>query len=181
MPALSLEKSSRNSSLCCSLTHMRRWQGPWLISFGLSTQTCRCRRLFKSFGKLLGHVGITNWESKLIGFSCIDASVNIGARRLRGRLEGSVHCVLVSWGLTHCLELTPKDALKGTVFSTIEDMLLWVCSLYKKSPKMLPPKWNGGLTEVVIGPSWIPNTTTKGKGRLHTCGAHFMTHSHRFK
>ena len=91
--------------------------------------------IFECFGMVLGHVGITNWESKLVGFSCDGASVNIGAYGLKGRLEGSVPWVVVSWCLAHRPELALKDALKGTVFSTIYDMLLRAYYLYENRQK----------------------------------------------
>lgn len=49
--------------------------------------------IFEYFGGALGHVGITSWESKLVGFSCDGASVNVGARglRLEVTLKGSCH------------------------------------------------------------------------------------------
>ena len=133
--------------------------------------------LFECFGRALGHVGITNWESKLIGFGSDGASVNIGARGLRGHLEGSVPWVVVFWCLAHRLELALKDALKGTVFSAIDDMLLRAYHLYEKSPKKCRE-----LDEVVaslklcLDQTEMPNATTKGNRPLRACGTRFVTH-----
>ena len=40
------------------------------------------------------------------------------------------------WCLVHKLELSVKDALKGTTFAFIDEMLLCLYYIYKKSPKM---------------------------------------------
>ena len=61
--------------------------------------------------------------------------MNIGARGLKGYLEKAVPWVFVFWCLAHRLELALKDALRGTLFSTIDDMLLKLYFLYEKSPK----------------------------------------------
>ena len=39
------------------------------------------------------------------------------------------------WCLAHRLELAIRDAIKGTTFDKIDDMLLKLYYLYKKSPK----------------------------------------------
>ena len=54
----------------------------------------------------------------MIGFGCDGASVNIAANGLQGFL---VPWVIVFWCLAHHLELALKDALKGTVFSAIDE------------------------------------------------------------
>ena len=40
-----------------------------------------------------------------------------------------------SWCLAHRVELAVKDALKGTAFDLIDDMLLRLYYIYEKSPK----------------------------------------------
>ena len=87
--------------------------------------------LYECFARALLYAGVTDWENKLIGFGCDGASVNIAAKGLRGYLEESVPWVIVFWCLAHRLELALKDALKGTVFSAIDEMLLRVYYLYK--------------------------------------------------
>ena len=96
---------------------------------------CDAKGLFECFTRALDHVGIVGWEEKLIGFGCDGASVNIGARGLRGFLENSVPWVVVFWCLAHRLELSLKDALKDTFFSSVDEMSLRVYYLYEKSPK----------------------------------------------
>ena len=71
----------------------------------------------------------------MIGFGCDGTNVNIGEGGLRGILEQSVPWVAVFWCLAHRLELALKDALKGTLFPTIDEMLLLLYYLYHKSPK----------------------------------------------
>lgn len=80
--------------------------------------------LFECFTRALDYVGIVGWEEKLIGFGCDGTSVNIGAGGLRGFLEKSVPWVVIFWCLAHRLELSLKDALKDTFFSSIDEMLL---------------------------------------------------------
>ena len=40
-----------------------------------------------------------------------------------------------SWCFAHRLELACKDGLKGTLFKSIEEMLLHIYLLYERSPK----------------------------------------------
>ena len=111
----------------------------------------------------------------MIGFGCDGASVNIAAGGLRGLLEKSVPWVAVFWCLAHRLELSLKDALKNTFFSSIDEMLLRVYYLYQKSAKKCRE-----LEEVVeelkscLEPTEMPD---KGGNRpLHACGTRFVTH-----
>ena len=50
------------------------------------------------------------------------------------------------WCLAHRLELAVKDALKGTVFDAVDDMLLKLYYLYKKSPKNVESLRKSSLT-----------------------------------
>ena len=45
--------------------------------------------------------------------------------------------IIFIWCVSHRLELGIKDALKGTVFDDIDELLLNIYLLYKKSPKKL--------------------------------------------
>ena len=65
-------------------------------------------------------MGVSDWEKKLIGFGCDGASVNMGARGLRGFLQASMDCFLV---LYPRLELALKDALNKTYFTTVDELL----------------------------------------------------------
>ena len=50
------------------------------------------------------------------------------------------------WCLAHRLELAVKDALKGTAFDAVDDMLLKLYYLYKKSPKNVESLRKSSLT-----------------------------------
>ena len=131
--------------------------------------------LFDCFVSALTYVGIDDWEHKLVGFGCDGANVNLGARGLKGYLEKSVPWVLVFWCLAHRLELALKDALKSTLFSSIDEMLLRAYFLYENSPKKCRE-----LAEVVallqqcMQPDEMPD---KGGNRpLRACGTRFVCH-----
>ena len=90
---------------------------------------------FECFKAAMEFVGIVDWELKLIGFGCDGTNVNIAAEGLTGFLEKSVPWIVVFWCLAHRLELSLKDALASTFFSTVDDMLMRIYYLYEKSPK----------------------------------------------
>ena len=119
-------------------------------------------------------VGVTNWEEKLIGVGCDGTNVNIAAGGLRGYLEEAVPWIVVFWCLAHRLELSLKDALANTFFSTIDDMLMRVYYLYEKSPKKCVE-----LAEVVdelrqcLEDGDMPN---RGNRPLRACGTRFVAH-----
>ena len=96
---------------------------------------CDAKGLYECFERALAYVGVTDWQTKLIGFGCDGTYVKIGEGGLRGILEESMPWVVVFWCLAHRLELALKDALKGTLFTTIDEMLLRLYYLYHKSPK----------------------------------------------
>ena len=67
-----------------------------------------------------------------------------------------------------------KDALQGTVFSEIDEMLLRAYYLYEKSPKKCHE-----LDEVVASLKQcleMPSAVTKGNRPLRACGTRFVTH-----
>ena len=124
----------------------------------------------------MGFMGIANWESKLIGVGCDGASVNMGTRAgLNGLLKGAMPWITVFWCLAHRLELALTDALKNTVFSEIDDMLLRVYYLYEKAPKKCVE-----LNEVVnalkhcVEPTHLP--VEGGNRPLRACGTRFVAH-----
>ena len=65
------------------------------------------------------YMGVTDWEVKLVGFGCDGTNANLVDGRLKGYLTEAVPWVAVFWCLTHCLELSLKDALKTTFFSIL--------------------------------------------------------------
>ena len=131
--------------------------------------------LYESFKNALSFVGITDWEHKLIGFECAGANVNIAAGGLRGYLEQSVPWVGVFWCLAHRLELSLKDALSGTLFSTVDNMLMRVYYLYENSPKKCRD-----LNDIVaelkacLQPSDMP--VSGGNRPVRACGTRFIAH-----
>ena len=131
-----------------------------------------CLPLFSIYRKEFSCV--TGWESKLIGFGCDGTSVNMGANGLQGYLEESVPWVILFWCLAHRLELALKDALTGTLFSAVDELLLRVYYLYKLSPKKCHE-----LDEVIaalklcLEPGDLPNEG--GSRPLRACGTHFVS------
>jgi len=61
------------------------------------------------------------------------ASANIAGRKLKGLIESKLYWIYWVWYLAHRLELTIKNALTGTVFDHIDDMLTVLFYLYSKS------------------------------------------------
>ena len=74
-------------------------------------------------------------EEKLTGFGCDGANVSIGNRGLKGRLHETAPWVQFVRCLDHRLELSLRDALKNTLFTAVDEMLMHVYYLYEKSPK----------------------------------------------
>ena len=54
---------------------------------------------------------------------------------LKGLVEQKINWIFRQWCLAHRIELAIKDALTGTAFDTIDEMLLRLYYLYEKSPK----------------------------------------------
>ena len=59
----------------------------------------------------------------LVGISTDGASVNIVAAGLKGLVEGELQWIFWMWCLAHRQELALKNALKGTMFDVVDDML----------------------------------------------------------
>ena len=95
--------------------------------------------LFQSLSIALRELGIAEVDvehcSKLVGIGSDGAASNIARGGLRGLVEAELSWVFWMRCLAHRLELAVKDALKGTAFDAIDDMLLKLYYLYEKSPK----------------------------------------------
>ena len=95
--------------------------------------------LFECLQGCLGRIGITAIDGEqckmLVGIGTDGASANIAAAGLKGLVEKEIPWIYWSWCLAHRLELAVKDALKGTSFHLIDDMLLRLHYIYEKSPK----------------------------------------------
>ena len=128
--------------------------------------------LLECLERALLYMGITDWEQKLIGLGCDGYSANMGERGLRGLLQQRLPWVVV---LAHRLELSLKDALKNTFFSSVDELLLQVYYVYEKSPKKCRE-----LQEVVdelrvcLEPSELP--LQGGNCPLRACGTRFVAH-----
>ena len=73
---------------------------------------------------------------KQIGIGALkNASVNIAAAGLKGMVEEELPWIFWMWCLAHRQELALKDALKGTVFDLMDNMLIRLYYVYEKSPK----------------------------------------------
>ena len=72
---------------------------------------------------------------KLVGIATDGASANIAARGLKGLVEGKLTWIFWMWCLAHMIGLAIKDALNGTAFDLIDEMLLRLYYLYEKSPR----------------------------------------------
>lgn len=73
--------------------------------------------------------------SKLVGVATDGAAVNVAGNGLKGLVERELEWIFWIWCLAHRLELTTKDALRGTTFDLVDEMLLRLYYLYEKSPK----------------------------------------------
>ena len=95
--------------------------------------------LFAVVGRALQNIGIraitTGDCKRLVGFGTDGASANIAAKGLKGLVEKELPWVFWMWCLAHRLELAIKDALKGTAFDAVDEMLLRLYYVYEKSPK----------------------------------------------
>ena len=78
---------------------------------------------------------------KLVGLGADGASVNNGDKSsVKTKLREEIPWLIFGWCMAHKLELGIKDALKGTFFDEVEEMLLRIYYLYKKK---LPQKASG--------------------------------------
>ena len=71
----------------------------------------------------------------MIGFVCDGASTNIAESGLKGIVMREIPWIFMFWCLAHRLELSVKDALQSTFFSTT-DVLLRLYCLYKEVPSI---------------------------------------------
>ena len=128
--------------------------------------------LLESFERAVRYMGSEDWKAKTIGFGCDGASANIAEGGLKGILTKEVPWIYMFWCLAHRLELSVKDALKSTFFSTI---LLRMYYMYNKSPKKCRE-----LEDIIVElksclePSEMPSEG--GSRPLRACGTRFRTH-----
>ena len=75
------------------------------------------------------------------------------------------------WCLAHRLELAVKDALKGTAFDDIDEMMLRLYYLYKNSPKKCRE-----LEHVISNLRECVEFESSGKKPLRASGTRWITH-----
>ena len=133
--------------------------------------------LYQCLCRAMSYLRLDNTPSKLIGFGCDGASVNMGANALRGRLQSERPWIVTFWCLSHRLELSLKDALRGTLFSTIDDILMRIYYIYSKAPKKCRDL-EAVVTElrVCLDESELPTTKIRGSRPLRACGTRFIAH-----
>ena len=102
-------------------------------------QSADGKRLFECLQSVFQHIGVAVLDKEncktLIGIGTDGASTNIAAAGLKGLVEAELEWVFWTWCLAHRQELALKDALKGTVFDLVDDMLIRLYYIYEKSPK----------------------------------------------
>ena len=107
---------------------------------------CRLRTvdvpgLFENLKNALYRLGISSVNAetctKLVGIGSDRPSANIARGGLKGLVELQCGCIFWMWCFAHRLELAVKDALQGTFFDAVDDMLLWLYYLYENAPKKI--------------------------------------------
>ena len=95
--------------------------------------------LLQSLKSALLRLGIPDIDAenckKLVGIGSDGASTNIARGGLKGLVESQCEWMFWMRCLAHRLELAVKDALKGTTFDVVDDMLLKLYYLYEKALK----------------------------------------------
>lgn len=92
----------------------------------------------ESIEDAFNRIGITRFSSRLTGLNADGASVNMGIHRGLGAiLKKTAPWLEVIHCFNHRVELAIKDAFDHTEFGKIDEMLLKLHYLYKKSPKRL--------------------------------------------
>lgn len=131
--------------------------------------------LFQCLQRCLSRIGITAVNAEqckmLVGIGTDGASANIAAAGLKGLVEKEVPWVYWSWCLAHRLELAIKDALKGTSFDLVDDMLLRLHYIYEKSPKKLRE-----LKEVINDLQQCLKFDDAGIKPVRASGSRWVTH-----
>ena len=89
--------------------------------------------ILESMEHAFENIGMEDWCAKLIGFGSDGASVNTGKKQgVKTLLQKKNKWITFGWCVAHRLELTLK-----TAFTDIDELVLRVYYLYKKSPKKL--------------------------------------------
>ena len=108
---------------------------------------------------------------KLVGIGTDGASANIASAGLKGLVEKEVPWVFWMWCLAHRLELAVKDALKGTAFDLIDEMLVRLHYIYERSPKKCRE-----LEEVINALKQCLEFDDAGVRPVRACGSRWVSH-----
>ena len=131
--------------------------------------------LFQCLQSALQTIGINalNVENckMLVGIGTDGASVNIAAAGLKGMVEEKLQWIFWMYCLAHRQELAIKDALKGTVFDLVDDMLTRLYYVYEKSPKKCRE-----LEEVVADLCQCVEFDDAGVRPLRASGSRWVSH-----
>ena len=138
-------------------------------------ESVRAEGLFQVLESGLERVGISEISpdlcKKLVGIGTDGASANIAASGLKGLVETKLDWIFWMWCLAHRLELAIKDALSGTSFDLIDEMLLRLYYLYEKSPKKCRE-----LAEIVADLKEFLSFDDGGVRPIRSCGSRWVTH-----
>ena len=84
------------------------------------------------------NIGIENYLAKLVGFGSDGAAVNCGKKEgIITLLRKQNAWLTFGWCVAHKLELALEDSLSGTSFDDVDELILRMYYLYKRSPKKL--------------------------------------------
>lgn len=138
-------------------------------------QSVTANGLFQVLKEGLQSLGIEEMSAgeckKLVGVGTDGAASNIAASGLKGLVEGHLGYVFWMWCLAHRLELAVKDALKGTCFELIDEMLLRLYYLYEKSPKKCRE-----LEEIISDLKECLCFNDSGVKPVRSCGSRWVSH-----
>ena len=109
--------------------------------------------------------------TKLVGFGTDGAAANISKQGLKGLVEKELKLVFWMWCLAHRLELSVKDSLTGTVFDSINEMLLRLYYIYEKSPKKCRE-----LEDLISDLGEFISFTDKGLRPVRASGSRWISH-----
>ena len=85
---------------------------------------------------VLDRDAVLSGKPVLIGGGTDGASVNVGQHNsMRAKLQDALQWLFWAWCYAHRLELASKNGLTSSLFKEVEELLLRLYYLYKKSPK----------------------------------------------
>ena len=76
-----------------------------------------------------------NYCHRLVVIATDGTSAKITGGGLKGLVQQKLPWIFWMWCVSHQMELATKDALTGTAFDVLDEILLRFYYLYEKSPK----------------------------------------------